>query len=62
MATSKVDGAHGIPRDIHTFTDELQQVLHDVGKKISGNCIKPSSAQGYDRILIQHANRNEEVA
>ena len=31
METSEIYGAHGIPIDIHTFTDEIQQVLHDVG-------------------------------
>ena len=29
--TSEIYGAHGIPIDIQTFTDEIQQVLHDVG-------------------------------
>ena len=24
VATSEIDGAHGLPRDIQTFTDELQ--------------------------------------
>ena len=37
VATSEIDGAHGLPRDIETFTNELQQVLHDVGKIIIGN-------------------------
>ena len=31
---SEIYGAHGIPIDIHTFTEELQQVLHDVGGRI----------------------------
>ena len=49
-------------RDIHTFTDKLNQVLHDVGRKIIDNGIKPSSAQKYARRLIQRVNRNEEGA
>ena len=48
-------------RDIHTFTDELHQVLHDVGRKIIDDGIKPLSAQGYSLRLIQLVNRNEEV-
>ena len=48
-------------RDIQNFTDELHQVLHDVGRKIIDNGIKPSSAQGYSLRLIQLVNRNEEV-
>ena len=41
METSEIYGAHGIPIYIQTFTDELQQVLHDVGGRIIGNGIKP---------------------
>ena len=62
MATSEIDGAHGLPRDIVAFTNELQQVLHDVGKLIIGNVIKPQSAQRYTHILIQCVDREEEEA
>ena len=62
MPTSEIDGAHGLPRDIQTFSDELHQVLHYVGRKIIDNGIKPSSAQKYARRLIQRVNRNEEGA
>ena len=41
VATSEIDGAHGLPRDIQTFTNGLQQVLHDVGGRSIGNGIKP---------------------
>ena len=60
VATSEIDGAHGLPRDIVTFTKELQQVLHDVGQQIIGNSIKPESAQRYSCIVIQRLNRKEE--
>ena len=56
---SEIYGAHGIPIDIHTFTEELQQVLHDVGGRIIRNGIKPESAQRYARILIQRVNRDK---
>ena len=46
VATSEIDGAYGLPIDVHTFTDELQQVIHDVGGKSIGNGIKPPSAKG----------------
>ena len=62
MATSEIDGAHGLPRDIQTSTDELQQVIHGVGGQIISNGIKPESAQRYACILIQRVNRNEEGA
>ena len=32
VATSEIDGAHGLPRDMKTFTDKLQQVIHEVGE------------------------------
>ena len=31
VATSEIYGAHGLPRYIQTFPDELQKVLHDLG-------------------------------
>ena len=60
VATSEVNGAHVLPRDIQTFTGELQQVIHDVGGQINGNGIKSSSAQRYACWLIKHINRNKE--
>ena len=62
MEKIEIDGAQGLPRDIHTFTDELQQVLHAIGGKIVGNCIKPPSSQMYARRLNQRVNINEEGA
>ena len=58
VATSEIDGAHGLPRYIQSFTDELQQMLHDVGVQIIANGIKPSSTQSYARRLMQRVNRN----
>ena len=54
--------SHGLPRDIQTFTDKLQQVLHDLGGQIISNSIKPASAPKYACRLIQRLNRNKEVA
>ena len=45
-----------------TFPNELQQVLHDVGKRRTGNGIKPKSAQRYFHRVIQRVNREEEEA
>ena len=53
MTTSEIDGAHGLPIDISTFTNKLQKVLHDIGQQIIGNEIKPESAQRYDHRVIQ---------
>ena len=52
MKTSEIKVLHGLPRDIANFTNELQQVLHDVGKKRIGNGIKPQSAQRYSCRVI----------
>ena len=62
VVTSEIDGAHGLPRDTVSFTNEIQQVLHDVGKWSIGNGIQPKSANRYSRRFIQHVNIEEEVA
>ena len=45
VETSNIYGAHGLPRNIQTFTEKLQQVIHDIGGRIIGNGIKPASAK-----------------
>ena len=37
-------------------------MLHEIGGRIIGNCIKQASAQRYARRLIKRVNRNEEGA
>ena len=32
VATSEMESAHGLPRDIICLANELQQVLHDLGR------------------------------
>ena len=54
--------APGLPRDIVILTNEIQQVLYDVGKKRTSNGIQPKSAQRYDCIFIQIINREDEEA
>ena len=60
MTTSEIDGAHGLPRDIPNFTNEIQQVLHDLGKQRIGKVIKPQSEKIYSRRVIKHVNKEEE--
>ena len=62
VATSETDGSHVLPRCIQTFTDELQQVLHDLCGNIIGHEIKSSSSERYARRLIQRVNINEELS
>ena len=56
MATSEIDGAHGLPRDIETFNNKIQQVPHDVGQLSVGIAIKPESEKRYARRVIQRVN------
>ena len=58
VATSEIDGSHGLPRYNHNLNEKLQQVLHEIGAGIICNCITPLSEQRYARILIQRVNRN----
>ena len=60
METSEIDGAHGLPRDVASFTNGLPQVLHDVGKLSISNRIQSKSAQSYSCRVLQHVNREEE--
>ena len=49
VAKSEICCSHGLPRDKTSLTNELQQVLHYVGKKSISNKIKSKSAQIYLR-------------
>ena len=41
VAISEIDGSLVLLRDIYTFTNELQQLIHDVGQRIISNASKP---------------------
>ena len=60
MVTSEIDGEKGLQIDTTSFANELQQVIHDVGKQIISDGIQPKSAQRYERRIIQRVNREEE--
>ena len=60
MVTSEIYVEHGLPRYIQTFTDDLQQLIHDKDGRRVGNDIKPSSTQRYAHRLYQRVNRNKE--
>ena len=62
LATSEIDGAHGPPRDTEILTNEIQQVLHDVGKRKISNGTEAKFSQRYSCRFIQHVNREEEKA
>ena len=45
VSKSEIYGAHGLLRYIASFTNDIQQVIHGIGKQSIGNGIKPKSAQ-----------------
>ena len=54
-----MDGAYGIPIYSLSLANELQQVLHSVGKRRIVNEIKPNSAHKYSHIFIRRVNEEE---
>ena len=52
-----MDGAHGLPKYVMRLANEIQQVLHGIGKQRIVNEIKSNSAYRYDRRVIQQVNK-----
>ena len=57
MATKEMGGEHGLPRDSRSLTNELQQVIHGIGKKRVVNKIQPNSSYSNDRRVMQWVNK-----
>ena len=57
MATKEIEGAYGLPRDTNTISDELQQVLHNVGRRDVAKTITLDSALRYARRVIARVNK-----
>ena len=57
VATTEIEGAHGLPRDTTTFSDELQQVLHGVGHRDVTKTITPYTALRYAHRVIACVNK-----
>ena len=62
MATTEIEGAHSLPRDISTISDELQQVLYGVGRRDANKTITPESTLRYAHRVISRVNREEDNA
>ena len=62
MATTEIEGAHGLPRDTSTISDELQQVIYGVGRRDANNTITPESALRHARRVIARVNKEEDNA
>ena len=59
METSEIEGAHGLQRDAIILSDELQQVLHGVGKRSVFRDIKSKSSYRYPRRVIERLKVKE---
>ena len=57
VATSEIDGAHWLPRDTIILTNELQQLVRDVGKQSIINRIQSKYSQRYARRVVRRVNR-----
>ena len=57
MAKTEIEVAHGLPRDTTTISNELQQVLHRVGRRDANETITPESALRYARRVIGGVNK-----
>ena len=60
VATTEIEGAHGLPMDTTTISDEIQQVLHGVGRQDANKTITQDSALRYARRVIGCVNKEEE--
>ena len=56
MATSDMEGVYGIPRDTISIKNELQQVLHLVGKIRIIDEIKQNPTYKYSRRVVVLVN------
>ena len=59
VETSEIDGAHGLPRDTTSLTNDLKQVLHYIVKKIISNVIKHKYTQRYALRVTEWVNKEE---
>ena len=57
VETTQLEGAHGLPRDTTTISDELQQVLHGMGRQDANKTITPDSVLRYSRRVIGCVNK-----
>ena len=62
MATTEIEGAHGLPRDTSTISNELQQVLPGMGRRDANKTITPDSTLRYAYRLIARLNKEEDNA
>ena len=59
MEISEIDGVHGLRRDSISLANDLQQVLHDVGRRRIRNEIKHNYTQMYFHRFIEQVNKQK---
>ena len=59
VAKIETKGARGLPRDTTNISDEIKQVIHDVGRRDANKTITPSSALRYAHRVIELVNKEE---
>ena len=57
MTASEIDGTYGIPRDATSLDNEIQQVLHGVGKRMISKAIRHNYTQKYSHRVIKWVNK-----
>ena len=57
MTASEIDGTYGIPRDATSLANEIQQVLHGVGKRMISKAIRHNYTQKYSHRVIKWVNK-----
>ena len=62
MATLEIEVAHGLPRDSTSVSNEIQQVLHSVGRRDANKTIKTHYTLRYARRVIARVDKGEENA
>ena len=62
VVATEIEGVHGLPRDTNTISNELQQVMHGVGRQESNKTIKSRSTIRYACRVIARVNKEEKNA
>ena len=57
VTTTEIEGTHGLPRDTNTISNELQQVIHGVGRRYANKTITSPSTLMYDSRVTERCCR-----
>ena len=60
VASSEIEGAHGLPIDVNTLGGELQLVIRAMNARQSTKVITPRVSSQYTRLVIKRVNNRED--